>query len=255
MSNLRIHKKIPRLFIDLALSAEENIALDKAQINYLANVLRKKAGDDVILFNGKDGVWRSEIVEISRKKINLNCVEQIKAQTQSFDLWYGFAPLKTARLDYMVQKATEMGVRSIQPIITQYTQNRRLKMDRMRANIVEAAEQCEILSVPQLLPEVSLAELLSNWKQNHPDRVLVFADEAAASDSPHDSLRALKGEAIGLIIGPEGGFSPDERREILQQDFSVSISLGPRIMRADTAAVAALALIQSTIGDWSSIVK
>lgn len=253
--NLRIHKKVPRLFVNVPLSIGGGIVLDKAQSNYLANVLRKKIGDEVILFNGADGAWRCEIGELSRKKIILQSIEQVNKQTQSFDLWYGFAPLKTARLDYMVQKATEMGVRSMQPIITEYTQNRRLKIDRMKANIIEAAQQCEILNVSEVQSEITLEQLLSNWKQHHSNRVLVFADEAAAANSPQDALRALKGKAIGLLIGPEGGFSPRERQEILQQDFCVPISLGPRILRADTAAVAAIALIQSTIGDWPSIVK
>ncbi len=253
--NLRIHKKIPRLFVDAPLFVGENIALDMAQSNYLANVLRKKIADEVILFNGVDGAWRCAIGELSRKKIILNCVEQIAAQVQSFDLWYGFAPLKTGRLDYMVQKATEMGVRSMQPIVTEYTQNRRLKTERMKANIIEAAEQCEILNVPEIQPEISLEEVLNNWKQAHGKRILVFADEAAAASSPLETLKTSKGKAIGLLVGPEGGFSPNERQKILQQDFCVPISLGPRILRADTAAVAAIALIQSTIGDWPSIVN
>lgn len=253
--NLRIYKKLPRLFVDYPLSAEGDIVLDKAQSNYLANVLRKKMGDDVILFNGVDGAWRCKIGELSRKKIILNCIEQINAQVQSFDLWYGFAPLKTGRLDYMVQKATEMGVRSMQPIITEYTQNRRLKVERMRANIIEAAEQCELLNVPQIQSEIFFEDFLSTWKQQHGSRILVFADEGSVANSPLEALTALKGKAIGLLVGPEGGFSPNERQKLLKQDFCAPISLGPRIMRADTAAVTALALIQSTIGDWSSIVE
>ncbi len=253
--NLRVHKKLSRLFVDVPLFAGENIALDMAQSNYLVNVLRKKIADEVILFNGVDGAWRCAIGELNRKKVILNCVEQIAAQVQSFDLWYGFAPLKTGRLDYMVQKATEMGVRSMQPIVTEYTQNRRFKTERMKANIIEAAEQCEILSVPEIQPEMSLKELLNNWKQHHTNRILVFADEAAAASSPQEALKTLKSKAIGLLVGPEGGFSPIERQEILRQDFCMPISLGPRILRADTAAVAAIALIQSTIGDWPSIVN
>jgi 16S rRNA (uracil1498-N3)-methyltransferase len=180
----------------------------------------------------------------------LEGVEQIGAQTPISELWYGFAPLKSERLDYVIQKAVEMGAGIIQPVMTQYTQVNRLKTERLAANAIEAAEQCEVLSVPEIAPEISLDRLLAEWTELHGTRKLVFADESAASASPLDTLQDLRGEKIGLLVGPEGGFSPQEREKLHGLDFVVPISLGPRILRADTAAVAAMAVIQATIGDW-----
>ena len=171
----------------------------------------------------------------------------IAAQTPESDLWYGFAPLKTERLDYVIQKAVEMGAGTIQPVLTRFTQVSRLKHERLVANAIEAAEQCEVLSVPKVEPEVTLERLLDSWPA---ERALIFADEAEASSSPVAGLDALKGRPVGLLVGPEGGFSDEERARLRALPYVVPISLGPRILRADTAAVAALAVIQATIGDW-----
>lgn len=246
----RTHKSFPRLHVAADLRAEAQLTLDADQTNYLVSVLRMKAGDSVILFNGRDGAWLARVTDPHRKGVRLELVVQTAHQTEAADLWFGFAPLKTGRLDYLVQKATEMGAGAIQPVITRYTQVSKLKADKLAANIIEAAEQCEVLSVPQLQPEISLAELLAGWRDQHGLRRLIFCDEAAVSASPVDLLGWLEGLPAGLLIGPEGGFSDEERQLLLAQPFVIAISLGPRILRADTAAVAALALVQATIGDW-----
>lgn len=244
----RTHKTLPRLFIDLDMRAGAELPLDKDQTNYLVNVLRRGAGDNCVVFNGRDGAFLAEIEQVSKKLVSLKLVEQSAVQTEPTDLWYGFAPIK--RLDYIVQKATEMGAGIIQPVITRYVNNQKVNLDKLKANAIEAAEQCEVLSVPRVEPAMSFARLVETWQQDQGDRVLVFCDEEAASASPVDTLAGLEGKRIGLIIGPEGGFAPEERELLLAQSFVVPISLGPRILRADTAAVAAMALIQAIAGDW-----
>lgn len=246
----RSHKNLSRLFIDTALTAGGKIALDKPQSNYLLNVMRKKAGDHVAVFNGRDGGWLATISMAGKKSAELGLEEQTATQPPASDLWYGFAPLKSARLDYMVQKATEMGAGIIQPVITQHTQVTRLKHERLKANAIEAAEQCEVLSIPVVAPEIGLAKLLDSWPDEHGNRKLIFADEGEAATSPTETLKKLDGEKLGLLVGPEGGFSAEERELLRKRPFVVPISLGPRILRADTAAVAALGVIQAIIGDW-----
>lgn len=246
----RTHAAMPRLHIADDLSPGASIALGKEQSLYLAAVLRKQIGDEVVLFNGRHGAWRARLSSDAKKSVMLDLVEQIAAQTPVSDVWYGFAPLKTERLDYVIQKATEMGAGIIQPVLTKFTQVSRLKHERLVANAIEAAEQCEVLSVPVVAPETTLAQLLARWTADHGDRVLIVADETAASVSPVANIDALKGRRVGLLIGPEGGFADEELASLRAQPFVVAISLGPRILRADTAAVAALALIQAIIGDW-----
>ena len=243
----RTHAALPRLFIAPDLAANQQLTLGKDQSLYLAAVLRKEIGDEVVLFNGRDGAWLARLTSDSKKSVVLELVERIAEQTPVSDLWYGFAPLKTERLDYVIQKAVEMGVGTIQPVITRYTQVNRLKHERLVANAIEAAEQCEVLSVPSVEPEMTLERMIDSWPS---DRHLIFADEAEAASSPVDTLMALSGKKVGVLIGPEGGFSDEERAKLRALPYIVPISLGPRILRADTAAVAALTVIQSTIGDW-----
>jgi 16S rRNA (uracil1498-N3)-methyltransferase len=246
----RTHASLPRLLVEHALAKGEVFDLGRQQSGYLAAVLRKRVGDEVVVFNTRDGAWLARLVAAGKKAVTLEAIEQVAPQTPPSDLWYGFAPLKAARLEYVVQKATEMGAGIIQPVMTRFTQVHRLNPDKLRAYAVEAAEQCEVLTVPEIAPEIGLDSLLAGWPETHGDRVLVMADEAAASASPIADLEQLKARRIGLLIGPEGGFAPEERATLLGQPFVVPISLGPRILRADTAAVAALAVIQATIGDW-----
>jgi 16S rRNA (uracil1498-N3)-methyltransferase len=243
----RTHAALPRLYVEPDLVAGGQLTLGKEQSLYLAAVLRKGVGDEVVLFNGRDGAWLCRLTADSKKSVGLELVERIAAQTPVSDLWYGFAPLKTERLDYVVQKAVEMGAGTIQPVLTRFTQVSRLKHERLLANAIEAAEQCEVLSVPRVEHEVTLERLLDSWPA---ERALIFADEGEASSSPVETLAGLKGRPVGLLVGPEGGFAEEERARLRALPFVVPISLGPRILRADTAAVAALAVIQATIGDW-----
>ena len=246
----RTHSALPRLHVESDLVGGAELALGKEQSLYLAAVLRKGVGDEVVLFNGRDGAWLAKLASDSKKSVVLAMVEQIASQTPPSDLWYGFSPLKTERLDYVVQKATEMGAGIIQPVITLYTQVSRLKHERLVANVIEAAEQCEVLTVPRVEVETSLDRLIDAWPSVHGARRLVFADESEGSSSLLEVLSSLRGQPIGVLIGPEGGFSPNERVKLRALSFVVPISLGPRILRADTAAVAALSIIQATIGDW-----
>jgi len=246
----RSHKTLPRLYLAVPLAAGLKHRLEREHTNYLLNVLRMKTGDALVVFNGSDGAWLAHVVDDHRKGATLELVVQTQHQTPKSALWFGFAPLKTGRLDYLVQKATEMGAGVIQPVITRYTQVSRLRIDKLEANIIEAAEQCEVLSVPTLGEEVPLSELIAHWQQVHGLRRLVFCDEAAPSASPAEQLRQIDGLPVGVLVGPEGGFSDEERELLLAQSFVVPISLGPRILRADTAAVAALTVVQSIIGDW-----
>ncbi|MDB5612674.1 MAG: rRNA ((1498)-N(3))-methyltransferase [Devosia sp.] len=243
----RSHAALPRLFVTPDLTAGAQLTLEKDQSLYLAAVLRKVVGDEVVLFNGRDGAWLTRLSSDSKKSATLDLIEQIAPQTPKSDLWYGFAPLKTERLDYVIQKAVEMGAGTIQPVITRFTQVNRLKHERLVANAIEAAEQCEVLSVPTVEQEITLEKLIDSWPA---DRKLILADEGAASSSPVETLQGLRDQKIGVLIGPEGGFSDDERAKLRALPYVVPISLGPRILRADTAAVAALAVIQAIIGDW-----
>jgi len=244
---MRANYKMQRLFIDRPLSAGATIAPDKAQSNYLLNVLRMAEGADLLVFNGRDGEWRAVLRQPGKKQAALELAEQVRAQPAPSGLVYCFAPLKSGRLDYMVQKAVEMGAGVLQPVMTHHTQVPKIKVDRMAANAVEAAEQCGILAVPECREPVKFDKLLANWD---PGRRLIFCDEDAETNNPLSILQAVKEKKLGVIIGPEGGFSDAERAQLRALPFVTAIPLGPRILRADTAAVAALAVIQATAGDW-----
>ena len=239
----------PRLFVEAPLGQGARIALDRGQANYLLNVLRLKTGDSVLVFNGRDGEWRTEVSVDGRKAADLACMEQVREQGAAPDLIYAFAPLKHARLDYMVQKAVEMGAGVLQPVITRRTQSSRVNLDRMRSNAIEAAEQCGILAIPGVREEVNLDLFLSDLED---DRVLVFCDEDAPMANPLEALAKLGNKPLRLavIVGPEGGFTDQERALVAARENCARVSLGPRILRADTAAVAVLAIVQAAIGDW-----
>ncbi|MCO6389725.1 16S rRNA (uracil(1498)-N(3))-methyltransferase [Aliihoeflea aestuarii] len=244
---MRANYKMQRLFVTDALSVDAEIALPTQQSHYLSNVLRMREGGEVLVFNGRDGEWLAVVNEVARKSVRLSLREQTRPQPTTPDLLYCFAPIKAGRLDYMVQKAVEMGAGMLQPVITQHTQVPRIGIDRLQANALEAAEQCGILAVPQVREAVKLDRLLADWDES---RALIFCDESAAGDNPVSALAPLKGRKLALIVGPEGGFSDAERKQLRALPFVTAIPLGPRILRADTAAVAALAVIQATIGDW-----
>lgn len=238
----------PRLFVDAPLAKGADAALDSAQAHYLMNVLRLTAGAAVIAFNGRDGEWRCSLAPSSRKAAGLTAQERLRPQPPAGDLHYLFAPLKSARLDYLAQKAVEMGVSVLQPVITHRTQVSRLNRERLRANAVEAAEQCGILSLPEIRAELKLERALAALQ---PERWLIFCDEGAPQADPVAALKALSPAPLAVLIGPEGGFDDQERRLIAARPKTLALSLGPRILRADTAAVAALAIVQSTLGDWA----
>jgi 16S rRNA (uracil1498-N3)-methyltransferase len=239
----------PRLFVDADLAAGTTVALDRNQSNYLGNVLRLSAGETILVFNGRDGEWQAAISGRKRPD-HLEVMAQTRPQDRLPDLTYAFAPLKHARLDYMVQKAVEMGASTLQPVLTRFAQVTRVNKERMRANIIEAAEQCGILSIAA----VGDPQPLDRWlTDRYTKRLLIFCDEAAEVENPVAALRGglAASQGIDVLIGPEGGFAEDERALLLRQPLTLRLSLGPRILRADTAAVAALALVQAVLGDWT----
>jgi len=235
-----------RLFVRADLSVGARLPLERGQSNYLLNVLRLGAGGRVLLFNGRDGEWLAEVALSGRREAALAVVEKIREQTGLPDLHYLFAPLKQARLDYMVQKAVELGASRLQPVLTQHGQVTRLKRERLEANVIEAAEQCGVLTLAGVADPVPLNGLIARWEGT---RRLVFCDEGEEA-SPLGRLEGLRPGPLAVLVGPEGGFSEEERRLLRSQPFVCPIGLGPRILRADTAAAAALALVQAVCGDW-----
>lgn len=244
---MRANFRLQRLFVDTPLSAETRHEVSSEQFNYLANVLRLEAGAKVLVFNGRDGEWLAEITFPSRKKIVLQPVEKTRPQPEASDLYYLFAPLKVGRLDYLVQKAVEMGAGTMQPVMTQHVQGKITNLDRLRANVTEAAEQCGVLSIPEVSEPRKLADILERWPE---DRRIIFCDEGDEGQNPLPILAKVAEKKLALLVGPEGGFSEEERSLLRSLPFVTAIPLGPRILRADTAAVAALAVIQAAIGDW-----
>jgi 16S rRNA (uracil1498-N3)-methyltransferase len=244
--------KSPRLYVDTPLQAGGAAALDATQAHYLQHVLRLGPGAEVLAFNGRDGEWRARLAAPTRRTLALEMVAQTRPQTAAGDLHYLFAPLKHARLDYMVQKAVEMGASRLCPVLTRHTHNARVNLERMRANAIEAAEQCGVLNVPEIAAPVSFDAMLAALS---PERLLVFCDEAAEVGDPIAALSRYRQPGappapLAVLIGPEGGFAPEERDALLRRTNVVRLALGPRILRADTAAVAALALTQAVLGDW-----
>ena len=240
-----------RLFVEASLAPGEIVALERNQSNYLGNVLRLAAGDAILVFNGREGEWRAEIGGRKRPD-SLTITAQTRPQDRLPDVTYVFAPLKHARLDYMVQKAVEMGASSLQPVLTRFTQVARVNGERMRANVIEAAEQCGILSLAQVAEPLTFDRYLG---QREASRLLVFCDEAADVADPLQALRQerMASGGVDILIGPEGGFAEEERGILLRQKRTLRLSLGPRVLRADTAGVAALALVQAVLGDWTGI--
>lgn len=244
---MRANYKMQRLYVPHDLGPDAAFEASPEQSHYLMHVLRMSDGAELLLFNGRDGEWLARLAGRTKKAARLETTEQTRPQPQSPDLLYCFAPLKQGRLDYLVQKAVEMGAGVLQPVITQHTQVAKFGIERLAANAVEAAEQCGILAIPEVREPLKFEKLLGNWDQ---DRRLIFCDESAETNNPLPALQAIAERKFGLLVGPEGGFSDDERKMLHALPFVTAIPLGPRILRADTAAVAALAVIQATIGDW-----
>jgi 16S rRNA (uracil1498-N3)-methyltransferase len=253
MARYDIHT--PRLYVDAPLVGETVVNLDGPQAHNLLHVLRLKAGDAVLLFNTRDGEWRARLVNSSKRSVSLALEERMRQQAAAGNLHYLFAPLKHSRLDYLVQKAVEVGVSRLQPVMTHRTQVARVNLDRMRANAIEAAEQCGILTLPDIGAPVTLERLLA---EREPSRLLIFCDEDAEVKDPVEVLKAARAQptdpaplSMAVLIGPEGGFDDDERAALLRAPNVLRLALGPRILRGDTAAVAALALVQAVLGDWA----
>lgn len=235
-----------RLFVEQPLGEGQEIALSQGQAHYLVNVMRLAKGDGVALFNGRDGEWRAHLVQAGKRGAVALCEGQSAPQRLPPDLWLLFAPIKKARTDFIVEKATELGVARIQPVQTEFTNAERIRQDRLQAHAIEAAEQCGATHVPEVASLAPFAQFLSHWPA---DRALIWADEALATEAP--VARALPPAPAAILIGPEGGFSPAERSRIAALPMAHPIALGPRILRAETAALSALTLWQAAQGDWT----
>jgi 16S rRNA (uracil1498-N3)-methyltransferase len=235
-----------RLFVDQPLGEGNSISLDAGQAHYLFGVMRRSAGEQIALFNGKDGEWRAEVIQAGKKKGIALCSEQLRPQRDPPDLWLLFAPVKKARTDFIVEKATEMGVRRICPVQSDFTNSDRIRQDKQQAHAVEAAEQCGATFVPAMEPIAKLSKLLDDWPA---DRKLMFCDETRLGAA--SSLAQQAPGKWAILVGPEGGFSQTERSKLAAMPQAVPVSLGPRILRAETAVVAGLALWQSALGDWA----
>jgi 16S rRNA (uracil1498-N3)-methyltransferase len=236
-----------RLHVAADLGAGAEVALGREQAHYLGGVMRRGPGDTVLLFNGRDGEWLAEIVAADRRGATLRCLGQTLAQSEPPDLWLVFAPIKKARTDFIAEKACEMGCRRLIPVFTAHTSTERVRTERLRAHAVEAAEQCGLVSVPEVAEPLALDLLLDHWPK---DRQILFCDETGPRPPAAEVLRRADPGPWAVLTGPEGGFSADEVLRLYKNPLAHAVSLGPRILRADTAAVAALTLWQSVLGDW-----
>jgi len=243
---MRENYTLTRLYVNAVLSAGEDIDLPKEQAHYLGTVLRKGEGDAVRIFNAEAGEWRAEIAALSKRAVTLTIKEQLRDPKPCPDITLCFAPIRKHRTAFIVEKATELGVQTLQPVITSRTQLPKLNLDKMRAQAIEAAEQTERLDIPEIIEPQKLTQMIEGWD----GRTLIFADEAGDTFPALNALGTLKGPAA-ILIGPEGGFTPQEREFLRIQSFVKPVNLGPRILRADTAALSLLTLWQAVQGDWS----
>jgi 16S rRNA (uracil1498-N3)-methyltransferase len=236
-----------RLFVECPLADGAAVSLNHDQTHYLVNVMRARAGADVAVFNGRDGEWRSRLAAVGKRAASLTVTAQLRQQTPEPDLWLLFAPVKRSRIDFIVEKATELGASALIPVFTRHTAATRVNQDRMRAIAVEAAEQCERLSVPNVRPALPLEEVLARWPA---DRRLILLDEGGGGMAIAQGLALVAGAAAAVLVGPEGGFANSELDALHALSFATPVGLGPRILRADTAVIAALACYQALCGDW-----
>jgi 16S rRNA (uracil1498-N3)-methyltransferase len=236
-----------RLYTSAPLAAGAAVPLEAEQAHYLCNVMRAAIGSAVALFNGRDGEWRATIAEAGKKKALLAVESQLRPQGMEPDLWLIFAPVKRARIDFIAEKATELGVSVLQPVFTKHTVMSRVNDDRLRSIAIEAAEQCERLSVPEVRDPLSLDALLADWPEG---RRLILLDEGGGGRPIAEALDDLPAGPTALLVGPEGGFAKTELDALRALSFAVPVGLGPRILRADTAVVAALSCYQAICGDW-----
>jgi 16S rRNA (uracil1498-N3)-methyltransferase len=238
---------IPRLHVEARLAAGEVVALDHARTHYLRQVLRREVGAEIQLFNGRDGEWAALIARFARNDAELTVVSQTRAQAASPDLWLLFAPLKRERIDILAEKATELGCRTIWPVFTQHTATTRVNVERLTAHALEAAEQTERLDLPEIRGPRKLGEVLETWS---PARRLIVCAEFGRAAPIADALSRMKPEGgFAVLTGPEGGFHRSELDALGKLPFVTPVGLGPRVLRADTAALAALACWQAILGD------
>lgn len=241
--------RIPRIYqpIHTALFAGSTHTLDGNPAHYVAHVLRMKAGSQLLIFSEAIGEWLAEITSISKKNVDLVLIHQARAPKSSPNIWLLFAPVKNEKIDFLARRATELGVSAIQPVKTRHTIVSRVNEERLAANMIEAAEQCGRIDVPELKPFESLEKVLSHWSQA---RILFHADESGAAKPIQEVLRSIdRGVPAAVLIGPEGGFSKEEHGILREMPYIRGVTLGPRILRAETAALTALAHVQAWIGD------
>lgn len=237
-----------RLYTDVTFSTHRNVSLSKEQAHYLKNVMRRKAGDEVRLFNGKDGEWLGNITMLTKSHADILLQKQLKQQQSEPRVRLCFAPVKNAPQHFLVQKATELGVSELQPIVTRHTVVSRVNTDKLRANVLEAAEQCGRLSLPEVKEPLTFDRFM---QQRDASSLLIFCDETGGGAPALQALSSLQQNGFPtILIGPEGGFAPDELAKMYAISHRVAVGLGPRILRADTAALAALTLVQAVAGDW-----
>jgi 16S rRNA (uracil1498-N3)-methyltransferase len=242
---------IPRLYVEQDLSAGAVIGADERALHYLRNVMRRSSGDAVVLFNGRDGEFEAEIARIEKRAAELRVTRLRRRQDRVPDLWLCFAPLKKDAVDFLIEKATELGVTAFQPVITRRTATSRLNLERLRMNAIEAAEQCERLSVPEIRPPLTFDALLAGWTMR---RHIILCAEAGPAEPIANQFTALTSDvshtnAWAILCGPEGGFHVSELDRLRNLPFVTPVGLGPRILRADTAALTALAVFQAILGD------
>ena len=242
-----------RLYVEAELATGKTLELERNQSHHLANVLRAAKGDRLLLFNGRDGEWCAKVSSLRKKAVTLTVQQKEREQIAKADLWLLFAPIKKGRLDYMVEKSVELGVGKLCPVSTERTAVRTIKPEKLAAHTRHAAEQCGALAVPSIEPMKALGDLLGDWPVS---RQLIYCDEYGEALSMAAFLSGLsesrRTSPWAILIGPEGGFSERERRLLRGSDFVTAVSLGPLVLRADTAAVTAIALWQSLVGQWVS---
>lgn len=242
---------VTRLFVEADLSEGAEIALSESQAHHLRHVMRRADGAPLLLFNGRDGEWSGTLALTGKKAANARAGQRTREQAGEPDLWLCFAPIKRARIDLVAEKATELGASVLQPVLTQHTAVERVNVERLQANAQEAAEQTERLSVPEVRAPIDLVKLLGGWPQG---RRVLLCDETGGGLPIAEALMSIDPAARtspwAILVGPEGGFSADELTHIRRIKDVTSVGLGPRILRADTAALAALAVWQALIGDW-----
>ena len=247
LHKMELAEAVTRLHVTANLGAGMAVALDEGQAHYLLHVLRAKSGNLVSLFNGRDGEWLAEIAQAGKRGVTAACRKQTAPQTQTPDIWLAFAPVKKTPSDYLVQKATELGASVLQPVFTRRTVVGRVNQERLLANAIEAAEQSGRLSVPEIRVAAGFDKMLASWPK---ERRLLFCDEGGDAKAMTQAARESRGGPTAILTGPEGGFDPEERAALRALPFVTPVTLGPRILRADTAALAALAIWQSIGGDW-----